>query len=147
MDPLSAIGLASSIVQFVDFATKLAYGARQIYVSGAGSTAENADVELCASELESLCTRLNSSTSPTPWSSDDEALCRLAGRCRAISNDLSTLLRKIKARNPESKWNCFVSAIKSQLHKAERDGLLRRLSECRAQLDIQLSRLARCVPV
>jgi hypothetical protein len=49
MDPLSALSLATSIVQFVDFATKIVHGARQIYQTGESATAENADIELCAS--------------------------------------------------------------------------------------------------
>ena len=144
MDPLSANGLASAIVQFVDYATKLAQGTRQIYVAGTSATDANADVELCASELENLCVRLN----PTGLSSlnpDDEALCRLADRCKAISNNLSTLLRSIKAKNSDSRWHCFVSAVKTQLKKRQRDEMLEQLSQCRAQLDLQLGCLSRYV--
>jgi len=142
MDPFSALSLATSIVQFVDFATKIVHGAHQIYQTGAGAAAENADIELCASELHNLCTRLDVSKLPHPRSADDDALCRIADRCVSISKELSSLLGKIKAKNPDSKWQCMISAAKTQLKKDERDEILARLSQCRAQLDSQLSRLA-----
>jgi hypothetical protein len=142
MEPLSALSLATSIVQFVDFATKIVHGTRQIYQSGTGAAAENADIELCASELQSLCTRLDVSRLPHQRSADDDALCRIAGRCVSISKELSSLLEKIKAKNTDSKWQCMVSAVRTQLKKNERDEILARLSQCRAQLDSQLSRLA-----
>lgn len=145
MDPLSALNLAASIIQFVDFATKIVHGARQIYQTGAGAAAENADIELCASELHNLCLRLDISKLPHPRSADDDALCRLADRCVSVSNELSSLLRKIKAKNPDSKWQCMISAVKTQLKKNERDEILARLTQCRAQLDSQLSRLAKSV--
>lgn len=145
MDPLSALSLATSIVQFVDFATKIVHGAHQIYQTGESAAAENADIELCATELHNLCSRLEVSKLPHPRSADDDALCRIADRCVKISGELSTLLGKVKARNPESKWQCMVSAVKTQLKKGERDEIFVRLSQCRAQLDMQLSRLAQYV--
>jgi hypothetical protein len=142
MDPLSALSLATSIVQFVDFATKIVHGTRQIYQTGVGAAAENADIALCASELHNLCTRLDVSKLPHPRSADDDALCRIADRCVSISEELSSLLGRIRAKNPNSKWHCMVSAVITQLKKKERDEILARLSQCRAQLDSQLSRLA-----
>ena len=142
MDPLSALSLATSVVQFIDFATKIVHGARQIYATGASSITENADIELCASELQEFCIRLNTSKLPSLLTADDGSLYRLADRCIAISNELLSLLRKIKAENSTSKWQCVVSAVKTQLKKSERDDILSRLSQCRAQLDIQLGRLA-----
>ncbi|KAL1595199.1 hypothetical protein SLS60_009887 [Paraconiothyrium brasiliense] len=142
MDPFSALSVATSVIQFLDFATKIVHGTRQIYQTGTGAAAENADIELCASELHNLCTRLETSNLPHPRSADDDALCRIANRCVSISKELSSLLEKIKGKNPDSKWQCMISAVKTQLKKNERDDILARLSQCRAQLDSQLSRLA-----
>lgn len=145
MEPLSALGLATSIVQFVDFATKIVHGARQIYQTGAGAATENADIELCATELHNLCSRIETSKIPHPRSADEDALCRIAERCVSISNELSSLLRKVKAKDPNSKWQCMVSSVKTQLKKSERDEILARLSQCRAQLDAQLHRFSQRV--
>lgn len=143
MEALAAINLASSIVQFVDFATKLTKGTRQIYQSGAGAAGETADLEVCAAELDALCSRLQCEPAPSTRNADDEALVLLASQCQSIATELATLLRKIKAKNPDSRRSCFVSALRTQLSSGEREGLSRRLSECRAQLNIQLSHLAK----
>lgn len=142
MDPVSALGLAAAIVQLLDFAGKVTNGARQIYISGADAPAVDADVGTCALELDALCNRLKTSHL-VPQTPDDKALCRLASRCSAISKELSDFLKSIKAKNPDKRWQCFLSSVKSQLRKSQRDDLLTRLSECRAQLTIQLSRLIR----
>ena len=141
MDPLSAVGLASSIVQLVDFTTKIVNGARQVYESRAGVVAQNADIGLCASELKALCDRVQADARPISHKQDYEAFARLADRCIEVSSDLLALLEKLKAKNLESKWDCTVAAFKAQLKKTEREDLLGRLSECRAQLDTQLARM------
>ncbi|KAF2688474.1 WD40 repeat-like protein [Lentithecium fluviatile CBS 122367] len=142
MDPVSAVSLAAAIFQFVDFASKIVYGTRQIYGAGAGAVAENADVELCTIQLRDFCTKVQSTPRPSSFDDEDEAaLYRLADRCVSISNDLLLLLGRVKAKDPSSKWHCMVAAVKSQLSKSERDGLIARLSYCRSQLDTQLCRL------
>ncbi|PPJ58643.1 hypothetical protein CBER1_03547 [Cercospora berteroae] len=140
MDPVSAIGLVAAICQFVDFAAKIVHGARQVYTSDAMMAASDADSLVCASELDALSTRLNP-PGLLAQSPDDEALFRLANRCRVISSELSALLRTTRAKEPDSKWHSFVSSLKSQLKKSERDDLLRRLADCRAQLNLQLIRM------
>ena len=146
MDPVSAIGLVAAICQFVDFAAKIVHGARQVYTSDAMMAASDADSLVCASELDALSTRLNP-PGLLAQDPDDEALFRLASRCRVISSELSALLRTTRAKEPDSKWHSFVSSLKSQLKKSERDDLLRRLADCRAQLNLQLIRMNRYLPL
>jgi hypothetical protein len=143
MEALAAIGLVSSIVQFVDFAAKLANGTRQIYQSGAVATDENADLEVCASELDGLCSRIHHQAQSSAKCADKNSLCLLATQCQTISTELAVLLRRVKAKNSASKWSCFVSALKTQLTRDERESLSRRLEYCRAQLNVQLSHLAK----
>ena len=44
MDPITAVGLASSIITFVEFGFKLVDGAREIHLSTTGKTAHNAQL-------------------------------------------------------------------------------------------------------
>lgn len=143
MEALAAIGLIASIVQFVDFAGKIANGTRQIYQSGTVATDENADLELCASELDELCSRIHDQAQSSAKSADQSSLCLLATQCQSISTELSVLLRRTRAKNPTSKWGCFVSALRTQLTKSERECLARRLEYCRSQLNVQLSHLGK----
>ena len=63
MDPLTAAGLASNIVQFVEFTTKILSGARRLYTSTSGAIEENQKLESLTENLRELAerTRYNAS--------------------------------------------------------------------------------------
>ena len=70
LEALVALSLASSIVQFVDFASELLSEGRQIRHTG--STATNLDLQTVCRDLERLSLKL--STSATPSSEDSACL-------------------------------------------------------------------------
>src|SRR5579871_1064058 len=115
MDPLSTIGLASAIVQFIDFGWKIAKGTNDVYKSAAGSTAENANIEFTVEQLKSLTNQLATQTAPFLEDSYDESLLSLAKRCRQISEELLKLLKDVKAKHAKSKkdskskWQSFIA--------------------------------------
>ncbi|OAA66663.1 NACHT nucleoside triphosphatase [Niveomyces insectorum RCEF 264] len=65
MDPLTALGLASNIVQFVDFALKLYSASAEIVGSARGATTHN-------HELDTVYTRLQTFTSELKLAADGE---------------------------------------------------------------------------
>lgn len=58
MDPLTAIGLASAIVQFVDFSYTLVSEAREMYSSAKGARAEHDEADSAIDRLRDLTSRL-----------------------------------------------------------------------------------------
>ncbi|KAF2085306.1 hypothetical protein K490DRAFT_67957 [Saccharata proteae CBS 121410] len=54
MDPVSAIGLAGNIFQFIDFAAKLFSEAQNIYESVTGLPDEHQELKIIAHRLESI---------------------------------------------------------------------------------------------
>ena len=142
MDPLTAIGLASSIVQFVDFSTKLIHGAREIYDSVSGETEENRSLEAVVSEMERLSSKLLSPNNPQQ-TEDERALCRLAAECNILSDQILGLLEKIKPKDAKSKRQSAWAAVKNKLHEREKLELEKRLENCRSQLELQLNFLTR----
>ncbi|KAL2014385.1 hypothetical protein VTN00DRAFT_1910 [Thermoascus crustaceus] len=97
MDPLTAISLATSIVQFVDLGTKLIHGAREIYSSAYCAPEENEGQETVVSEMRSLSSKLLP-PSHFQGSKDERALCRLAAECNTISDQILALLEKVQAQ-------------------------------------------------
>lgn len=73
VDPFTSIGLASSIVQFVEFSTKLITGAQDIHGSATSMTRENKNLESIVTEMKGLSSKLLRSTGPLK-SEDDKAL-------------------------------------------------------------------------
>jgi hypothetical protein len=96
MDPFAAIGLASSIVQFVDYSTKLINGARDIYDSASGMTEHNKSLESIVNEMKLLSSKLLPRTGGP--SEDEKALCHVAAECNILSDQILELLGKLKPK-------------------------------------------------
>jgi len=54
LDPLAALGLASSIVQLISFTSDLVAKGRDIYQSSDGTLVENLELEAITKSLEDL---------------------------------------------------------------------------------------------
>ncbi|RFU29568.1 hypothetical protein B7463_g6785, partial [Scytalidium lignicola] len=120
MDPLTAVGLASAIVQFVDFSTKLVNTTSDIYRSASGTTAENQSIDFVVNEMRTFSLRLEP-LSTGQQTDDEKALCRLAGECRVLSDLILSLLGKIKPKDPKSKHQ--IAWLKALAKSAEREAV------------------------
>lgn len=142
MDPLTAIGLASSIVQFVDYGTKLIGGAREIYYSTTGTTAENATLETVVKEIQFWSVRLRTPPSSV-LSREEKGICTLAAECQQISQEILDLIHRIKLKRDKSRIDAFIAALKEKQHEKEKAELQGRLEKCRNQLAVQVEALDR----
>ena len=100
LDPLTAISLASSIVSFVDFGSKLLIDAYGAYQSHDGAKEENLRIETIYDDLKKLSAHLvQAPGSSSPRLSDDElALQDLARQCVSVSEKLLGILDKLKVK-------------------------------------------------
>ncbi|KAE8333757.1 hypothetical protein BDV39DRAFT_198669 [Aspergillus sergii] len=96
MDPITIVGLVSSIITFIDFGRKIIQGAQK-----AKSKEETEAIDVTVSELQRLCMTLQ--TDEAPQNEQEKALCRLAERCKTVSEEIIDLLGKIKPKDPSSK--------------------------------------------
>jgi hypothetical protein len=136
MDPLSVLGLAASIVQFVDFSSKVIDGARDLYHSNQGITSENSDVRLIAADLSALTSNLcaRSSQPGQQRNSDQIALHGLASQCQIFSEELSAIMEKVTSRDPRSKTEALRVLMQSVRYQKQVRNLKKRLESCRGQL-------------
>jgi hypothetical protein len=58
MDPLSALSLAGTIIQFADFGSKLLSESLQLYKSSRGTLDANEQLELVTADLQSVIAKL-----------------------------------------------------------------------------------------
>lgn len=142
MDPLTAIGLASSIVQFIDYSTKLIHGAKEIYGSATGATEENQRLENVTAEMQTLSLKLLP-RQDAQQTEDERALSRLAAECKILSDQILVLLKSIKPKDLNSKRQSVWAALKSKWNEREKQELEERLKNCRSQLELQLNFLMR----
>lgn len=82
LDPLSALSVAASVVQFVDFARKIVSKGKQLYKSPGGALRENEQTETATKRLQDLILKLKDSfntpgtqrdppQSPVPWAAEE----------------------------------------------------------------------------
>lgn len=125
MDPLTAISLASAIVQFVDFSSKLIAEGHQIYQSIEGASRANLRTEDITNHINSLNEHLlqpDRRYSQTGVSSGSETALRdLATACRTVANDLLNLLNELKvdkhSQGAQRKLETFRKAVLTQKSK------------------------------
>ena len=146
LDPLTAISLASAIVQFVDFGSKIVGGTVEIYKSVNGATKENAELEDITVNINQLNDKISMPTvaiAGEAISDDESILTGLALSSKAVAKDLLTLLRDLRgARGSGSHkvWESFRMAVTAQTpwNKEKIRGLERTLKEIQEAISHRL---------
>jgi hypothetical protein len=160
LDPLTALSLASSIVQFVDFAGKVVSKCRHIHGSIDGVIPEHHELDIVATDLVRLSTRLKQ----RKWSKrlkDEEFTAKylkhetperkkereeelafkgLSDTCTKIADELLERLSKHKVPDGSSnrKWKSFRQALETVWSKKELEELAARLAEIRQQMSFHV---------
>lgn len=101
MDPITAVSFAATILQFVDFSSKLVKGAYEIYQSTTGQAADDAQLSTIVDDLKDVTKTLQSDVKGD--SCHVQPLKKLASDCIAASNELSNLLEEVK-REGNKAW-------------------------------------------
>ncbi|EWZ83444.1 hypothetical protein BFJ70_g5704 [Fusarium oxysporum] len=143
MDPVSAIGLASGILTFVEAGLKLVKIAYNIHNSLDGILDDNRHRESVTSEVSKAALRLEvaGNASLTP---EQESLWDLAKKCKATSMELFKALNEVKPKQSSS--NPFKSlryAVKANVKAKDINGLENQLKDYRDQLILALVEFSR----
>jgi hypothetical protein len=133
MEPLVAIGLVSNILSFISFSKELLCGAGEIHGSLSGTLEENRSREVVVGEMKKFSSRLLTPDASN-LAGEDKELCNLAAECRTLSG---------QPKDPKSKGQSVLSALKNKVHEKEKQDLEQRLDYCRSQLELQLIFLGR----
>lgn len=86
MDPVSAIGLASPILAFVEFSWGLVQGASDIYTSPTGLGKENTSINTVIADLEGVTNDINASI--RGYGKHEKALSVISNKFEAPSIEL-----------------------------------------------------------
>ena len=144
MEPLSALSLAAAVAQFVDYGLKILGNAREMSSSLSGATEENQSLENATRVMQRLTETLATSKLGS-LPDEQDFLTELVAECLSLSGQLLALLDKIKAKDPKSKIQLTLAAVKTKRHEKEKLRLQRRLDDCQLRLDRFLAALSRCV--
>jgi len=154
LDPLTSLSVASSVVQFVDFAIKLLSDGAELYEKG--TLANHDELELVTKDLTRLTDDIISTTqsgqtqyrgAEQPPSKDEVALLELAASCQKIGEQLLALLESLKVQKSgnalENGLTSFRKAVRSAKKKGQIQNLEKRLKKMQDQLSISILALLR----
>lgn len=146
MEPLSALGVASNVIQFVDFAGKLI--SRTIHIYRARTTRD--DDEDDHSHLERITRHLaehneafkesldmQQISQPAKLSSADRDILRICTECEQITTKLLTALDKLRSEKV-TVWNSFVDALRAVWSEGDIQTLRQTLDSYRQQISLYL---------
>ncbi|KAF2145650.1 uncharacterized protein K452DRAFT_211711, partial [Aplosporella prunicola CBS 121167] len=138
MDPLTAIGLASNVVQFITFASDLVSKGRVIYKSADGQLVETLELSEITEILQAEIEVDHISTGGRLATKTDKQLEELCNGCRGVSTDLLRAIDALKFNGRHRKWNSFRQALQSIWKEEEIQSLTMRLERYRSQIDTTL---------
>jgi len=131
MDP---VGLAASVLTFIDFATKLIRGTLEIYKSASGATEENVHITTITKDLEestiNLCT--------IPDAKNDPELIKISNDCQILASQLLEELNNLRERHGNA-WRSFTAACAILRKQKSILSMEARLNDYRQQVQLRLT--------
>jgi hypothetical protein len=145
MEALTAVGLASNVVQFISFTCETLSKSREIYLSTSGTTKEFDDIRIISQDLFSFKSHIESQKKAMPSLSD------LAERCISIADEIVRAIKQLEDKfapkeskpggaptKSRKKWESFRQALHCVWDKQRVTDLERRLERLRDQLEFHL---------
>jgi hypothetical protein len=141
MDPVTALGVASSILQIVDFTQSLVRSTYEVYKSPSGRRKASVDLQAVTSSLktlnEDLIGSMNRAATVTigngrgaELSAKDKELRHLCQKCSDLASTLISALERLTAER-NSLWDSFRQALKQVWKEKEILSLEKQLQQYR----------------
>lgn len=133
MEPISALGLAANVFQFINIGLGIASESRKIYRSSNGNSTQNEELALIADDLHKLIAQCSTKIV------NDQDLQRLLDSCKETAKELLSVLQPLKVRNgPNRKWASIKVAFLSVWEKEKISDMRDRLGYLRDQANFHL---------
>ncbi|KAH7381016.1 hypothetical protein BKA64DRAFT_226606 [Cadophora sp. MPI-SDFR-AT-0126] len=149
MDPLTALSVASSVVQLIQFGCSLTSMAKRVYDSADGALPEHITCVATSQRLTDLCTSVKQSITGVgnkgnqARDSSMDALEEICNGCVEVSGELQVILAKLRLESlPESrtrrKWRSLREAIRGVFSEHDIGRLTSKLSSLRDELELHI---------
>ena len=140
MDPLTALSLASSVVQFIDFGLKILERGAEIKRSADGAVAQNEAIEDATRDLQNLLLKLRiqpQASTGTSLIQEQVSLERLVKGCEETGSQLLTKLETLKSRS-KGRWNTIRAALISAWSEKYVQEIFERLTTYQRELSLNV---------
>ena len=132
---MNAISLASSIVQFTQFGTKLVLEGLELYHSNDGAMAKNRELEAIVNDINQRSKLMINIPQP---SEDEVALQKLAELSRRLADELLEQLSTLRIRVSHKRLQSSRKALAAAWKTDRITDLERRLSRLQSQINQRL---------
>lgn len=140
MDPLSALGAAAAVTQFVDYSIIILKDTREIIKSVNGRTAKHIELSLISTDLKRLIEEVDtksSSLATNETQPSEDVFLRLCGECREIADQLLASCARLQATGVtrlDTVASSFVVAVRGVWRSGKLEDLRQRLDQVRQQM-------------
>ncbi|KAK2807427.1 hypothetical protein FQN51_003254 [Onygenales sp. PD_10] len=141
MEALGAVGLASNVVQLLDFGIRLVAKTNEIHNSAQGEQVRNIELDAIAQNLVSLNRRVQNRSRKVcafATTEDEMALKSLTEECNRIGEELINALQAARVQGVHGYWKSVRQALKSTLGRDKIEDLYDRLRRYREQIVVVL---------
>lgn len=146
LEGIAALGLASNIVQLVDFGSRLLSKSLELYHSSDGFSTDTLELQTIATSLQGLSRDLaHPSTGMIRLSHHEADLISLARICKGIADELLEATSQLTVQGSHRKFKSFLVALKSIWKPEKIDRLATRLDSARSQMVLCLLRSMRYI--
>jgi hypothetical protein len=145
MDPLSALSLAGTVVQCVDFGCKLLSEGRELYHSSSGKLDSNNEIEIITTDLLCLVRKLRDSFLPSDSNDqftekqqeERKRLQLICARAATIAEEIIEKLQNIMSK-PRRSVKTLAQLLKAKWNRREIADLVERLEALRKAIDTSI---------
>jgi hypothetical protein len=141
MDPFSALSVATSVVQFVDFGSKLVSRAIEIHQSHENIPDDLADASKLSEKMSVVSEQLEGSMNTIPRRTlepHEQELLDMCKQCQDISQQLISVINKLKRSANSNKWDSLRTAFRSIMSQPKILALQSKLDSFRQQLMLNI---------
>lgn len=136
---MDAVGLASSILSFIEVAHKIISGAYEVHKSSTGATKDHDHAARVLGDIDRVTEGLlrRQQRAGRAANDDDEQLLELSKGCLELAGDLRRLLDTFLPKGP-GPWQAFRAACRSFRKQEEATAMETRLDRYRQQISQRL---------
>jgi hypothetical protein len=141
LDPLSAVSLAGTVLQFVEFTGKLLTNAHELLKSPEGALESNMQLEFLAADLRRISQNLRAPFHEVALGCDpkeEEDLRQVCAGCDDVATELSARLGGLKRNGTHQKWSSLQKAIKTAWTQDEVNALISRMAAYRDAIQLHI---------
>ena len=138
LDPVTAVGLAGNIVQFIELSSNVISKSHEIYKSKSGAVRDILDLERLTQALITLDPQICKTIRPpgilSALTAEQQQLEDVRLHCMEIASELMKAIKDLKMKHALQRWKSFKKALRTVWEKKKIESIEMRLAACKTQL-------------